>query len=705
MLPLHRRLLALLAVSSALCAAPALAEMTKSLNINGATGLIDMPSGEAQNDAAFTFSTAVVGPITRSTISFQITERLSASFRFQTWRDWNTLFPADVDTFNDRSFDIRYQVLKESQYLPALTIGLIDFTGQGIYASEYVAATKTFGDRLKVTAGLGWGRLGTDESIGEPFGDRPALALGDRGKPNVDQWFRGDAAPFAGVEFKINDQWTFKGEYSSDAYLLEDDGRGLIERDSPFNFGFEYQRGPNARYGIYSLYGTEVGFVFHLILDPKSRATGGVMGAAPAALKARPSRASDPDAYDGGWVTQADAGPILRENLAKRLAVDGIQIEDLSYTSSTVQIRIRNNRVDAGPQAIGRTARALSHVMPASVETFEIVPVVNGIGASKITIRRSDLEQLEYAPDNASLLRERVTVTDAAPMVADVTVGDDGLYPKFRWSLRPALRISEPLKGDVGLRLSASYDIRPGLILSGSVYKRVVGNVDRSGNPSSSVLPHVRSDGSRYSKFGDPALEQLTLAWYARPAANLYSRLTLGYLERMHAGVSGELLWKPVDSKLALGVELNYTKQRDTDGGLGFDEYDYDVVTGHVSAYYDFGNGFLAQLDVGKYLAGDVGATISVDRVFANGWRVGAFATVTDVSSEEFGAGGFDKGIRFSIPLNWALGNDTKQSFGTVLRPSSGDGGARLDVGGRIYDSVREYHTDALDPEWGRVWR
>jgi hypothetical protein len=247
--------------------------------------------------------------------------------------------------------------------------------------------------------------------------------------------------------------------------------------------------------------------------------------------------------------------------------------------------------------------------------------------------------------------------------------------------------------------------MRPGLVVSGSIYKRIVGNVDRSGDYSNSVLPHVRSDGPRYSKFADPGLEKLTLAWYARPAENLYSRVTLGYLERMHAGISGELLWKPVDSRLALGVELNYTKQRDTDGGLGFDEYDYDVVTGHVSAYYDLGNGFVGQLDVGKYLAGDVGATVSVDRVFANGWRVGAFATVTDVSASDFGIGGFDKGIRFSIPLNWALGNESSNTLGTTLRPANGDGGARVDVDGRIYNTIRQYHGTVLDAEWGRVWR
>lgn len=693
------RLLASLALGTALASAPALAEMSGTLNLNGATGLIDMPSGDAQKDATFSFSTSVIGPITRATLSFQFSERLSGSFRFQTWRDWDTLIPGDSSE-SDRSIDLRYQVLKEGKIAPALTIGLQDLTGQGLYSSEYVAATKTFGDKVKVTAGLGWGRLGTDGGIGSPFGSRPAVV--PTGVPNVDQWFRGEAAPFAGVEYKINDNWTLKGEYSSDAYVLEDSERGLIERDSPFNFGVEYQRSPYMRFGAYSLYGSEFALAFHIILDPKSRATGGIVGKAPVPVKARPARSADPEAYDAGWVSQPDAGPILRQNLAKRLAADGIAVEDLAYTADTVQVRIRNGRIDAGSQAIGRTARALSHVMPASVEVFEIVPVVNGIGASKVTIRRSDLEALEYTADNASLLRERVTVTDAGPAPA-WSLGDEELYPKFRWSLRPVVRLSEPMEGDIGLRLSGTYDMAPGWVLSGSIYKEIASNRDMS--TSTSTLPHVRTDGSRYTEFGDPALEKLTLAWFARPAESLYSRVSVGYLERMHAGISGELLWKPVDSQLALGAEVNYTKQRDTDGGLGFDEYDYDIVTGHVSAYYDFGNGYLGQLDVGRYLAGDVGATVSVDRVFANGWRVGAFATVTDVSAEEFGEGGFDKGVRITIPFNWALGTETRRGLDLNFRPNGGDGGARVNVDDRLYQSIREYHTDGLDPDWGRVWR
>ena len=126
---------------------------------------------------------------------------------------------------------------------------------------------------------------------------------------------------------------------------------------------------------------------------------------------------------------------------------------------------------------------------------------------------------------------------------------------------------------------------------------------------------------------------------------------------------------------------------------------------GHVSAYYEFPQGFTAQLDVGKYLAGDKGATLSVTREFANGWRVGAFATKTDLSAEEFGEGSFDKGVTLSIPLGWASGQPSRERVQTTLRSLSRDGGAQLNVNGRLYDRVRDSHSVKLYEGWGRFWR
>jgi len=351
----------------------------------------------------------------------------------------------------------------------------------------------------------------------------------------------------------------------------------------------------------------------------------------------------------------------------------------------------------------------LTDVMPASVEVFEIVPVVNGMTLSKVTVRRADLESLEFSTDAAKALRARVEIEDAGPRAVDLDY-NPAQYPRFNWSLTPAVRLrlfdlNEPVKANIGVRLSARYEIARGLVASGSVTKKAFGNLDEPPPVIGTALPPVRSDGDVYDALGDPAIETLTLAYFSKLAPEVYGRVTVGYLERMHAGISAEVLWKPVDRRWALGAEVNYTAQRNPDQLFAFDVYDYQVATGHVSGYVDLGRGYLAQVDVGRYLAGDLGATFTLDREFANGWKIGAFATLTDVSAEDFGSGSFDKGIRLNVPISWFSGRATRQEQALTVRPFGRDGGARLDVSERLFETVRDYHRAGIDAQWGRFWK
>jgi hypothetical protein len=371
---------------------------------------------------------------------------------------------------------------------------------------------------------------------------------------------------------------------------------------------------------------------------------------------------------------------------------------------------MRNPTYGAVSQAIGRTARAMTRALPDSVEEFVIIPVEKGMPLSKVTIRRSDLERLENEAAVEMLARTRIEdAWRAAPPP------DPDLYPRFAWSIGPYFALSvfdpdNPVRADVGARVQAEYRITPGLILAGSVTKKAGGNLDSVTRQGTSGLPYVRTDLRRYTIEGDPAIEYLTLAHYGRPGRDLYSRVTAGYLEKMYAGVSGELLWKPVDSRLALGAELNYVQPRNFDQLFGLRSRDtpggtIPTVNGHLSAYYDLGNGFHGQVDVGRYLAGDWGATVSLDREFGNGWRVGAYATFTDVPFDDFGEGSFDKGIRITIPLSSVSNTPSRASNTIRIQSLTRDGGARLDVRNRLYSTVRDYHSPEVAKTWGRFWR
>ncbi|UWR35714.1 YjbH domain-containing protein (plasmid) [Sulfitobacter sp. W027] len=670
----------------------------------GTVGLIDIPTAQSAEDAELAATYSRFGNTARSTLSFQITPRLAGSFRYSKIEDFST-----GGALFDRSFDLRYRVLDETPSRPAIAVGLQDFIGTGVYSGEYIVATKSFSPRLTFSGGIGWGRLASYKGFSNPLGalddrfdSRPDRDVGRGGEVEATGWFRGDAALFGGVAWAATDKLTLKAEYSSDAYLSESRA-GSFEHKSPFNFGVDYQVRDNVNLQAHYLYGSELGFTVSLLTNPRRPAANGGTGTAPLPVQRRAPGA----ASDLGWTQVAGVRPSLRKQTDALLASDGMALEAMTIGAQAATVHIRNDRYLARPEAIGRSARILTRVLPASVETFTIVPVENGIALSAITLNRSDIENLEHAPDGAWQSYARADIADAADSLEGASYDAD-TYPKLTWSLGPYLNASyfdpdEPVRVNAGLRLQGRYDIAPGWFVSGSVEQRVVGNIGDADRPSDSVIPRVRSESALYAREGETSLEHLTLAHYFRPGEDFYGRVTAGYLESQFGGVSSEVLWKPVASRLALGAEVNYAVQRDFDQGFGF--RDYEVATGHLSAYYDFGNGYLGQVDAGRYLAGDYGATFTLDRVFANGWSVGAYATLTDVSFDDFGEGSFDKGLRFTVPLSHILGKPTDDTYKAVIQPLTRDGGARLKVRDRLYDSVRSYHTPEMKDNWGRFWR
>lgn len=687
-----------------------------SLSFYGTPGIIDMPSAEMLPDGQVVTSASYFGGQTRVNLTFQAFPWMSASFRYNAIKNWHM---GGFATYYDRGFDVRFRLLKERKIRPGITLGLQDFAGTGIYAGEYIVATKKFATpgfgagsarvagRLKLSAGLGWGRLGSYGSIGST-GPRPAFVPNSTGgQLAYDQWFRGPVSPFAGIEWLPNDRLGFKVEYSTDDYMTETQITSVFAKKSPFNFGIEYQVTPRTRLGAYYMYGSEFGLHAQIQVNPKHAPTP-MRIAAPTPIVPRPPRAGNAALWANDWAdsqaAQISAAQQLSAVLEPLLRENGLLLESLDVSADTAELRFRNQRYTSSAAAVGKAARALAAVMPSSVETFRLIPTQGGMAVSAVTVRRSDLEALEFSP-NASNALLAVTGFGDAPAQSSTAVVPKDLYPDASWSLGPYFAPgyfdpAQPVRMDVGLGLTGTYRPAPGWVLSGLIRHRLAGNI-KNGRASNSALPHVRTDVVLYAQ-EDTTLYNLFASRQWRAGDDLYARVTVGYLEWMYGGISTELLWKPVSSPLGLGIEANYVRQRDFDQRLGFQ--DYSVLTGHASAYYDFGGGYQGQLDVGRYLAGDVGATFSMDRIFDNGWQVGAFFTLTDVSAAEFGEGSFDKGIRFSVPLGWFLGKPSRQGIGTTLRPIQRDGGQRLAVPGRLYGQVRAAHRNALEAQWPRVW-
>ena len=694
----------LAALSVALVSQAASAQDT-TYTLYGTPGLIEMPTAQTAPDGQITASLGLFEQQQRASFSFQVSPRLSGTFRYAGIPQNKGV---GTDGTFDRSFDLRYRLLDEGRFgawSPAVAVGLQDFLGTGKLSSEYIVASKSFGDSVVGTLGLGWGRFGTKNGFTNPLGiidasleTRPELDFGVGGEISANQFFRGDAALFGGVSWQYSDKITLKAEYSSDAYTRENNNGTLVSK-SPVNVGLTYHFSPGITADVAYLYGAELAAGLTFDINPRTRAFVSGVETAPIPVRMRDTNAA------ASWSTATT--PETTQALQTVMKASGLRLLGLDVTGATARVRYSNTMFRSEAQALGRVARIMSQVMPDGVTQFTLEPVQSGIPLSATTLNRSDLEQLENRPTAAEDLLARAVAADAAGP-APAAVADD--TPAFLWGLSPYTALilfngDAPVQVDVGLDLRARYEITPNLIVAGAVRQSALGKrelAEVTENPNS--YPDVRTDGADYGVDGTPVVTHLTLSHFGRPATNLYSRVSLGYLEQMYGGISTEILWKPVDSRLALGVELNYARQRNTDMLFGFQ--DFETVTGHVSGYYSFDNGFHGQVDVGRYLAGDWGATFALDREFDNGWKVGAYFTLTDMPFEEFGEGSFDKGIRLTVPVDFFAGNASRKSVSTSLASLTRDGGAKLNIDGRLYNIVRDGHiAGPMGNTWGRVWR
>ncbi len=642
-----------------------------SLNLYGVTGLIDMPSAEEQPDGQVSASYSQFGNTQRRNFTFQFLPRMSVTLRYSTIKDFGIVEDPNYDLF-DRSLDVQFQLLKEKDWLPAVGLGFRDVLGTGIYSAEYLVATKTVAQDFTLTGGLGWGRLASVGGVTNPFCSvsnnfcERVNDYGEGGKPTFSAMFHGeDMGFFGGVEWRTPiDKLTLKAEVSSDAYTREQQNSSF-ERKSPVNVGAEYRWREGITLGGYYMYGSTVGFNLVFSGNPYKPLTPQNLGIGPVPVNARPPDANRSTA----WVNDPAALDKLTDALGDALNVDGISLQAISYSADSVDVRIVNNQISLMPKAIGRTARILAAGLPYSVEHFHITPVESGMPTTTVSVDRTDIEQQVDRPNAGQKNWETAGFNGAFPVLASGEIVHRDIYPLVNWAVIPVPTVqifggNNGFKPQLTAQFRGSVKVNQGLSFTTLIRQPILGEYSDPGSElTTGTLPPVRSESARYYAGWAPKLVRLSGDYLFKLSPDIYGRASAGVLERSFAGVGGEVLWKPVDQSWGLGADLNWVAQRDFDSPFGFGYYDYNVVTGHATVYWDTGwKGIETSLSAGRYLAGDWGATLAVSRQFANGWAIGAYATKTDVTGDQFGEGSFNKGITLSIPLRWSTPFETRQT-------------------------------------------
>lgn len=652
-----------------------------SANDWGLIGLLQTPTARmaAEGDMRFHFSS--VFPYGRGSVVLQPVDWLEAGFRYTNIS--NRLYGPAIagdQSLKDKSIDFKVRLMRESAYLPELALGVTDVGGTGLFSGEYVVASKRTGD-FDWSIGLGWGYVGARGNLRNPLGlfgksfdTRAAPGSPSGGTVNSQSLFRGPTALFGGVQWQTPwDDLTLKAEYEGNNYMREPSNNNQPQ-NSPINIGLVYRlnSGVNLTVGFERGNTLMAGFTLHGGLDklfvPKLSDP-----RMPVVSAARPS--GEPD-----W--SMTATDLEAHTLWK--------VTQIERHGNELRVSFEDNGGIYWVGRLDRVAAVLHRDAPADIDRFVILHLERGI---PMTSHRIDRDQWVSRQTRHLALRSDDWGIDAQEPGAFLKTGQSVLArPANGWNIGVAPSYSQHIGGPDGFILFQAGFMTPFEFrfndsnwIEGNINARLVDNYSKFKFTGASNLPRVRTFMREYYTSSPVTLPTLQANHAGRIGSNQYYSVYAGYLERMFAGVGAEWLYRPWQSPVAFGVDINRVRQRGFD--QNFELQDYRVTTGHATAYWDTRwQGIQLKLSAGQYLAGDRGLTLEVSRTFANGVSVGAHVTRTNVSAAEFGEGSFDKGIYVSIPFDAMLVRSSPQVGTFLWTPLTRDGGARLDRATALYD-------------------
>jgi len=398
-------------------------------------------------------------------------------------------------------------------------------------------------------------------------------------------------------------------------------------------------------------------------------------------------------------VDWADVSQRLKDNA-------GFEVEDIALRDREVIVTGEQQTYRNEVTGVTRAARILDNSLgEGSYDWYTLVNKPRGMAVSETSIHAQTLRDYEDNVTDARGLRRGVV--NAAPSVVNKDTVHIAELDKFDWGV--SLGYNQTIGGpdnfilyQVLARANAEYRFSRNSWVRGHIGVNLFDNFDEFEFTAPSNLPRARTYIREYQTTSDVILENLQYNYTKRLDRDLYAMAYVGLLENMYGGVGGEMLYRPFDADWAIGVDANWVKQRGFRQDFSF--RDYSTWTGHVTGYSQLPFwDILLKGSAGRYLAGDYGGTLDVSRRFANGVTVGAWATRTDVSAEEFGEGSFDKGIYFTFPFDAFFARSSTSSGTIAWKPMTRDGGARLGRYYSLYDMTQARDIKRFNDGFGMM--
>ena len=685
----------------------------------GEVGLLQTPSARMADDGEVGLSWNRVDPYSRINAFAQPFPWLEAVARYTivSNRPYDPALPGS-QSYKDKSIDVKLRLLEESHFLPAVAVGIRDIAGTGFFSGEYVVGSKRWGN-FDFSLGLGWGNVGGRGNLPNPLGwidsgfdHRPTSRPGAvTGKFTASRYFRGPTALFGGVEYQTPLPWLrLKAELDGNDYQHEAQANNQQQR-WPINLGALFRVNGNVDVTL----GYERGTTYMATVTLHDNIGRRVAAAKPLDPPPEPIAATAADASPPSATSpSAGAAPVAARTSTARadwLAISrvleknaGIKVERIAQRGSELLVYGEQTRFFYGSEGLGRAARILDNRIDASIDWITFVPETHGLAIVENSVHRPRFTAYLRHDIDLPALRRSVEQDPTAAQAEQVLYRTP--LKRFEFSLGPGLAQnfgspSKPVVFQLTANGNATVNFTRNLWLDAQVDVNILNNFSSTPYVPPSRLPRVRTYYFNYLQDSNVTVPLFQLTGTRQLGTDLYGMAYAGLFEPMFGGVGGEVLYRPLHQRWALGVDANYVRQRGFKQNFSF--RNYHVATGLATFYYDTGwHGLQTNVSVGRYLAGDWGGTFDVSRHFANGVRMGAWATLTTAGSR-YGEGSFDKGVYLSIPFDLLLPISRSRSANLVWQPLLRDGGARLSKPYNLYDMTADRDSDLFDANLGKI--
>ncbi|MDB4661737.1 YjbH domain-containing protein [Gammaproteobacteria bacterium] len=608
-------------------------------NNHGSVGLINIPTARFFDEEVHGVTLYDGTPDQKITLTSNPYNWFEASF-FYTNIQGKPYPGFEYQDYKDKGFNIKLRLKKEG-YLPAIAIGLNDFSGTGFYSSEYIVSSYGIGN-VDFHFGIGWGQLNGDPKLKNPlsylsdrFNNRPGGYNDFGGTFNPDQYFSGPrASNFYGISFKYNNNLFLN--FEKDPTKIDGPRMPYPDKENQYSYGLNYKINNNFNIGLSHERGSYFSLRFNYKNNPK------------VSRKKYEYKAAETNVNDNSYT-----------KLIKNLEENGLGVNKITETS----------------RSLGLELTQFIHSDIALVEQI-IKEAGRESGINKNIIKDIKIADLDAVNEiDESFERRSKTIYEReAKKTLNTNTG-------LRFQPFLASR-EEFFKGALLIENNSEIILKENLFFNINLKYSIANNFDDLRFPPVDTFPaQVRSDIKQYLKNMDKGIliGRAQLDYHYSHNKHNHFMLTGGILEDMFSGYGFEYLYFKPNTNYSIGFEVFNVQKRDYDWGFGY--LDYKNTTYSANFYYrNYGSiPFDMKLSVGEYIAGDKGSTIEFSRRFKSGVNFGVFASFTDVSTEDFGEGSFDKGIFFNIPI---YGNFINYTW----RPLTKDPAAKLNRRNSLHD-------------------